>query len=108
MCLGSGDCATVNYSQYSEIYGIPVALLGLVAYLVILGLLILEPYLKPVKQYGTYLVFGMSLVGFLFSIYLTYIEFFVIFAVCPFCIASAVFITMILILAIVRLVKHIS
>lgn len=107
MCLGSGDCATVNYSPFSEIYGIPVALLGLLAYLLILAILILEPRWKLAAQNGPMLVFGMGLVGILFSAYLTYIEFFVIFAVCPFCIISAILITLIFILAIIRLVKNI-
>jgi uncharacterized membrane protein len=108
MCLGSGDCATVNYSPYSEIYGVPVALLGLLAYLAILAFLVLEPRWKLASESGPMAVFGMGLVGVLFSAYLTYIEFFVIYAICPFCVISAVAITLIFILAIIRLVKHIS
>lgn len=108
MCLGSGDCSTVNYSPYSEIYGIPVALLGLLAYLVILAILALEPHWKLAGESGPMAIFGMGLVGVLFSAYLTYIEFFVIHAVCPFCVISAVVITLLCILAIIRLVKHIS
>lgn len=108
MCLGSGDCATVNYSPYSEIYGIPVALLGLLAYLAILVVLVLEPRWKLAAQISPMFVFGMGLVGVLFSAYLTYIEFFVIHAVCPFCVASAIFISLIFILGAIRLVKHIS
>jgi uncharacterized membrane protein len=106
MCLGSGDCATVNYSPYSEIYGIPVALLGLLAYLAILAILFLEPSWKPAGKYGSYIIFGVALVGVLFSAYLTFIEFFVINAVCPFCIISAVVLTMLFILSIIRLVKN--
>ncbi len=108
MCLGSGDCATVNYSLYSEIYGMPVALLGLLAYLAILAILVLEPRWKLAGESGPMAIFGMGLVGVLFSAYLTYIEFFVIYAICPFCVISAVAITLIFILAIIRLVKHIS
>jgi uncharacterized membrane protein len=108
MCLGSGDCATVNYSVYSEIYGIPVALLGLFVYAVFIIVLALEPYWKTANDIGPYFIFGGSFVGVLFSAYLTYIEFFVIFAVCPFCVISAIAITLLFILAIIRLVKHIS
>ena len=32
MCLGSGDCSTVNASRYSEVYGIPVATIGIAGY----------------------------------------------------------------------------
>lgn len=105
MCLGSGDCATVNYSPYSEIYGIPVALLGLLAYLLIAGLLLLEPRLALLEENGPLLVFGISLAGVAFSAYLTYIELYVINAVCPFCVISAVVVTLIFILAVIRLAK---
>ena len=108
MCLGSGDCATVNYSIYSEIYGIPVAVLGLGAYLLILVIHILETRWRPFEKNGNLLIFGLSLVGVLFTAYLTYIEFFVIFAVCPFCLASAFFIVLIFIIAIIRLVKNLA
>ena len=105
MCLGSGDCATVNYSRYSEVYGIPVALLGLLAYLIILGISILEIRTTFFKTNANLLIFGISLVGVLFSAYLTYIELFVIFAVCPFCVISAILITLIFILSIIRLMR---
>ena len=36
MCLGSGDCSTVNASRYSEVNGIPVAIIGVLGYLAIL------------------------------------------------------------------------
>lgn len=103
MCLGSGDCATVNASRYSEIFGIPVSLLGLLAYLAIIGIHALETRSRFFEQNGNMLVFGLSLAGVVFSAYLTYIELYVIDAVCPFCVASAIFITIIFVLSIVRL-----
>lgn len=105
MCLGNGGCATVNYSPFSEIYGIPVALLGFVAYLSVAAILLLEPGWKFAKDNGPLAVLGLGLVGFLFSAYLTFIEYFVIHAVCPFCVASAITMTFIFILAIIRLVQ---
>jgi len=105
MCLGNGDCATVNASRYSEIYGIPVSLLGLLAYLAILALLIFEYRNILTKGNSNLLVFGISLVGVIFSAYLTYIEYFVIFAVCPFCILSAIVITILFIISIFKLFK---
>ena len=39
MCLGSGDCSIVNSSVYSEVYGIPVALVGVFGYAAILDVL---------------------------------------------------------------------
>lgn len=105
MCLGNGDCATVNASRYSEIYGIPVSLLGILAYLAILALLIFEYRNIFTKENSNLLVFGISLVGVIFSAYLTYIEYFVIFAVCPFCILSAIVITLLFIISIFKLFK---
>ena len=105
MCLGSGECSTVNASRYSMIYGIPVSLLGILAYLAIFILLILELRKVFSSDNSNLLVFGISLVGVLFSAYLTYIEFYVIHAVCPFCIISAFVITLIFIISIIKLVR---
>lgn len=105
MCLGNGGCSTVNASPYSEIYGVPVALVGLFGYLAIVVSLILENYFSFFEENGPLLEFGMGLVGVIYSAYLTYLEFFVIHAVCPFCVASAIVITMCFIFALIRLIK---
>lgn len=105
LCLGSGDCATVNYSPYSEIYGIPVALLGIIGYVIMLAILALEPRWEPARQHGRLALFGLSLVGLLFSAYLTYIEAAILHAYCPFCVASAIIIAILFALATVRLIK---
>jgi uncharacterized membrane protein len=92
-CLpGMGDCGSVNNSAYSELYGIPVAYLGFLSYVVILGILIY--WLRGGENsYATYLFFGVSLVGFLFSGYLTYVELGILHAICFFCVLSAIFMT---------------
>jgi len=105
MCLGSGDCSTVNASRFSEIKGIPVSILGFIAYLAIIILLFVEIRKLYSSENSNLMVFGISLVGVLFSAYLTYIEFYVIHAVCPFCVLSAVVITLIFIISIIKLVK---
>lgn len=107
MCLGSGGCSVVNTSRYSELYGVPVSLLGVFAYLAIIILLLLELRKIISEDNSILLIFGICLVGFLFSAYLTYIEYFVIFAVCPFCVASAVIITILFITSSFRLVRNI-
>ena len=106
MCLGSGECSTVNSSRYSEINGIPVSLLGLLAYLAIIVIHALESHSRFIEKHDNLLVFGLSLLGVLFSAYLTYVELYIIHAVCPFCVASAVLITIIFILAIIRLIRQ--
>ena len=106
MCLGNGGCSTVNASPYSEIYGIPVAAVGLIGYLAIMGSLILENYSTFFEDNGPLLEFGMGLVGVVYSAYLTYLEVYVIHAVCPFCVASAVTITLCFVFALIRLIKQ--
>jgi uncharacterized membrane protein len=91
LCLpGIGDCETVNTSRYSQIYGIPVAYFGAAAYLVLLVVLYLEEKQPFFTANGLLVQFGVSLLGVLYSAYLTYIEIAVIHAICPFCVLSAV------------------
>jgi uncharacterized membrane protein len=107
MCLGSGDCSTVNASVYSTFYGIPVALIGVGGYLAILAVLLLELRGdKLLKDNGPLMVFGLSVGGFGFTLYLVYIEAFVLKAWCPFCVTSQITMTILFILAIVRLVRQ--
>jgi uncharacterized membrane protein len=105
ICRGVGDCESVNSSIYSEIHGIPIAVFGLLAYLAILALLGLETRLALLQDYGPLSIFGLALTGTLYSAYLTYVELFVIHAVCPYCVASALLITGLLVLAVIRLVR---
>jgi len=104
LCLpGVGDCETVNTSRYSEINGIPIALLGALVYLAILLIVLLKDKASFLNDFGLYLLFGISLVGVLYSAYLTYIEIAVIHAICPFCVISAIVILLIFVSTIVRL-----
>ena len=102
-CGGSGDCQTVANSPYSEVAGIPIAFIGVAAYLVIIGLLYLEGRNKFWRQNSPLIVFGLTLTGTLYSLYLTYIEIAVIFAICPYCVVSAIVMALLFIIAIVRL-----
>jgi uncharacterized membrane protein len=106
MCLGSGDCSTVNASRYSEVNGIPVAAIGILGYLSILVVLYFENRNSFFKQNGTLLIFGMALTGFLFSVWLIYVEVALLKAICPFCVTSQVSMTIIFILSVIRLIKQ--
>ncbi len=102
-CSNIGDCEAVNNSQYSEIGGIPIALLGAGAFLLILILLVLEQR-WPEQTVNIRLgIFGLSLTGTLYSGYLTYLEIAVLRAICPFCVVSAIAIFVILTAGLVRL-----
>jgi uncharacterized membrane protein len=106
MCIGSGDCKTVNASRYAEVYGIPVAVLGVAGYAAILAVLLLERKPGFFKQNGTLLFFGLSLTGFLFTLYLIFVETVLIKAYCPFCITSQTAMTIIFIISVIHLVRQ--
>ena len=75
---------------------------------VIAGILLLEPRIKIAKENGPLAVFGISLAGVAFTAYLTWLEIYIIHAICPFCVASAIIIALIFVLAIFRLITQIA
>src|ERR1044072_9517353 len=106
MCIGSHGCSVVNSSRYAEVNGIPVAVLGVVGYAAILAVLFLERRPGFFQQNGTLLFFGLSLTGFLFTLYLIFVEVALIKAYCPFCITSQTVMTIIFIISVIRLVRQ--
>ncbi len=92
---GLGDCSTVNSSSYSELWGIPIAIFGILSFLAIFLFVFLGERLKLVNQYQVLVIFGISFFGFLYSLYLTYLEIFVIQAVCQWCVLSGLCMTII-------------
>jgi len=106
MCIGSGGCSTVNSSRYSEVNRIPVALIGVGGYAAILALLFLERTPGFFQENGTMALFGVSLVGFLFTLYLIFVEIVLIKAYCPFCLTSQAVMTIIFILSVIRLIRQ--
>ena len=90
-CLAGGHgCATVAESHYSHIAGINVAVFGIVGYV-----LLLAAAATP-GDLGRFGGLMGSLIGFGFSAYLTYLELFVIDAICQWCVGSAVLMTLLL------------
>jgi uncharacterized membrane protein len=87
VCNISHGCTKVQSSQYAELAGVPVALLGLIGYAVILAALLIPGELARLAAALT------ALVGFGFSAYLTYRELFTINAICQWCVASAILMT---------------
>jgi uncharacterized membrane protein len=106
MCIGSGGCSVVNSSRYSEVNGIPVAVLGVAGYSAILAVLLLERRNKFLEQNGTMVFFGLSITGFLFTVWLIYVEIALIKALCPFCLTSQALMTVIFILSVIRLIRQ--
>lgn len=99
LCLASGGCETVQSSSYAELAGVPVALLGLVGYALILASLAVP------GEAGRSLTALLALAGFGFSAYLTYRELFTLDALCQWCVGSAVLMTALAALAVVRLLR---
>ena len=98
---GGGGCEKVQSSDYAELAGVPVALLGLLGYVGILGaVLLLE------RELGKLVSAFLALVGFGFSMYLTWAELFRIHAICQWCASSAVIMTLLLVLTLVRLLRY--
>jgi uncharacterized membrane protein len=91
-----GSCETVNTSRWSELLGLPVAAWGLGAYVAMLALALagLQPSLAESRavSWGLVALSGWSV---LFSGWLTYVELFVIHAICVYCVTSAVLVALI-------------
>lgn len=103
VCAVSGGCAIVNTSPYASLWGIPIAAIGGAAFLTMLVILLLEERSDFFALNGSLIVFGLSLIGVLYSAYLTYLELYVIRAICPFCVVSAIILVAMLVVSIMRL-----
>ncbi len=101
---GLGDCDVVNASRWSELFGIPLGIYGVAGFGLILLLITFGNNIRLIHKNIDLALFGISLAGFLFSLYLTVIEIFVIKAVCQWCLLSAVAMSVIFITTIIRLV----
>jgi uncharacterized membrane protein len=96
-CLAGGHgCETVASSSYSHIAGVNVAVLGIIGYVILLLCTLAAGDVARIAGLAT------ALVGFGFSAYLTYLELFVIDAICQWCVASAVLMTLSLAVAATR------
>jgi uncharacterized membrane protein len=96
---GSSGCERVQSSPYAELAGIPVALLGLLAYVTVLASLALPE--APGRMVAAF----VSLVGFGFSAWLTYVELEKLDAVCQWCVASALVMTALAAVSVARLLR---
>ena len=96
VCAVGHGCQTVQQSEYADLAGVPVALIGLIGYVAILASLAVLR-----GETGRLARVAMTAGGFAFSAYLTYLELFVIDAICQWCVASAVIMTALLVLAVI-------
>jgi len=102
-CIAGGSgCQTVADSIYSHLLGVNIAVLGIVGYALLLVAALLRG--DTARMAG----FGLSLVGFGYSVYLTYLELFKIEAICQWCVASAVLMTVLFGLNALRMLAYVG
>jgi uncharacterized membrane protein len=95
-----GGCEIVQTSEYSKLAGVPVALIGLIGYVAILASL-----LAPETESTRFVTVALTVVGFGFSMYLTYREVFSIKNICEWCVSSAVIMFVLMCLSIWRFLR---
>jgi len=97
-CGPVGDCNSVQQSPYAKLFGlIPIGILGMVGYFTILAVWVASIFLPETwRKLSGLALWILAWVGILFSIYLTFLEPFVIGATCMWCISSAIIITLLL------------
>lgn len=104
VCGGLGNCEAVQSSIYSVLLGVPISIWGLLGYFALLAVYLVKRSnwrnLGGLARQGFFLI---TLIGVMYSVYLTYLELFVIREICPWCVASAVVMTVLFVLAIVDL-----
>jgi uncharacterized membrane protein len=100
LCGLGGDCEKVQTSDYARLAGAPVALLGLISYVLILGSLVAD------RGHGRLAALVLALSGFGFSAYLTYRELFTIEAICPWCVASQVILALLAVVTTMRFLRE--
>ena len=95
VCGPVGDCNTVQQSEYARLFGaIPIGILGIAGYvMILLAWGIARSAKRRLAVYASLAIFGMAAFGVLFSVYLTFLEPFVIGATCAWCLTSAILMT---------------
>ncbi len=88
VCLIGGGCDTVQSSEYATVLGIPVAAYGVAfsSAVAVAGI----AWLRAGDRRALFVAWALGIVGTLGVAYLTYLELFVIEAICSWCIAYAV------------------
>lgn len=104
MTCGTGGCETVQLSPQSRFQGIEVALIGVLGYALMLGVAVAGTTPARAAARGpARLLTVLSGGALLFTAYLKYLEFFVIGAVCRWCVASAVIVLLVFLLSVADL-----
>jgi uncharacterized membrane protein len=99
LACGTGDCETVQLSSWSRFAGLDVSLIGVLGYACLLALSLASLQAGDYRQWPIRAMAVAAGIGVVFTLYLTYLELFVLHAICRWCVASGVIIVAIFIVA---------
>lgn len=110
VCVGGGafNCEVVQNSIYAKLFNIPIAYLGLLTYLVLGALLLLQNRIAFLQEYGVMIQFGIIIFAFLFSMWLVYLQAFQLKAFCTWCLTHELTMTLLFIISIFRLKRSLA
>ena len=98
-----GSCETVNLSRYATFLGIPVAVWGLGFYVVLFAVALSGTTERFVNAaWVSHALLALTGWGVIFSAWLTYLELYVIHAICMFCVISAILVTVTFVVALLE------
>jgi uncharacterized membrane protein len=105
LVCGVGDCKIVQSSQYSEMFGVPIAIFGLLMYVAIVGLIIVRSTMVELEDIANTAILISLVAGTIYAAYLTYLEIEVIRAICQWCVISAIITVLLLIVESIRMTR---
>jgi len=108
LACGTGGCETVQLSSWSRFAGLEVSLIGVLGYAGLLALSLASLQTGPSRQWPARALVVVAGIGLGFTIYLTYLELFVIHAICRWCVVSGIVMTGIFVVALLdrRMQSH--
>lgn len=105
LVCGIGDCEIVQASKYSEIFGIPIAIFGLLMYIAITALVIVRSTMADYADLANMGILILLISGTIYAAYLTYLEIEVIRAICQWCVISAIITVILLVVELFRFTR---
>lgn len=102
------NCAVVENSSWSRVAGIPTALLGFIAHVMLGTVLVLEKRLGIFRDHAPLFLFGIALFSVCYHLYLTYVSFFILKALCPFCLTAALIMIIELVISSIRFRRYLA
>ena len=110
VCIQRGpfNCDVVLNSIYSELAGIPIAYLGFAVYAIIGFVTLFETRIERCRQYGWLISFGIGLFAWLFSMWLVFVQFALLQALCPWCLSHETNFTILFALICYRLYREMT